>query len=71
MTLDEAGNLYLTGSAGVYVYNADGELIQTIAVPKPWTANVCLGGKDRKTLVITASDSVFSIPVKHAGIGSK
>lgn len=71
MTLDEAGNLYLTGSAGVYVYNADGELIQTIAVPKPWTANVCLGGKDRKTLIITASDSVFSIPVKYAGIGSK
>jgi gluconolactonase len=71
MTLDAAGNLYLTGSAGVYVYNEAGELIQTIAVPKPWTANVALGGKDRKTLVITASDSVFTIPVKYQGIGSK
>jgi len=71
MTLDAAGNLYLTGSAGVYVYNEAGELIQTIAVPKPWTANVALGGKDRKTLVITASDSVFTIPVKYPGIGSK
>jgi gluconolactonase len=71
MTLDAVGNLYLTGSAGVYVYNEAGELIQTIAVPKPWTANVALGGKDRKTLVITASDSVFTIPVKYPGIGSK
>lgn len=71
MTIDSAGNLYLTGSAGVYVYNSDGELIETIAVPKPWTANVCLGGADRKTLFITASDSVFTVPVRYAGIGSK
>jgi len=71
MTIDAAGNVYLTGSAGVYVYNEAGLLIQTIAVPKPWTANVCLGGKDRKTLFITASDSVYTIEVKHPGVGSK
>ena len=71
MTIDAAGNVYLTGSAGVYVYNEAGLLIQTIAVPKPWTANVCLGGKDRKTLFITASDAVYTIEVKHPGVGSK
>jgi gluconolactonase len=71
MTIDSEGNLYLTGSAGVYVYNAEGELIETIAIPKPWTANVCLGGKDRKTLFVTASDSVYTVPVRFAGIGSK
>jgi len=71
MTIDSEGNLYLTGSAGVYVYNSDGELIETIAVPKPWTANVCLGGADRKTLFITASDSVYTVPVRYSGIGSK
>ncbi|MFN7735973.1 MAG: SMP-30/gluconolactonase/LRE family protein [Pirellula sp.] len=71
MTIDAAGNVYLTGSAGVYVYSEDGVLIQTIQVPKPWTANVCLGGKDRKTLFITASDSVYTIEVKHPGVGSK
>jgi gluconolactonase len=71
MTIDSEGNLYLTGSAGVYVYNPDGQLIETIAVPKPWTANVCLGGADRKTLFITASDSVYTVPVRYAGIGSK
>ena len=71
MTIDSEGNLYLTGSAGVYVYNPDGQLIETIAVPKPWTANVCLGSADRKTLFITASDSVYTVPVRYAGIGSK
>lgn len=71
MTIDAAGNVFLTGSAGVYVYNEAGELIQTIAVPKPWTANVCLGGKDRQTLVITSSDSVYTIRVKYPGVGPK
>jgi gluconolactonase len=71
MTIDSQGNVFLTGSAGVYVYSSDGDLIETIAVPKPWTANVCLGGKDRKTLFITASDSVFKVPVLYAGIGAK
>ena len=71
MTIDNQGNVYLTGSAGVYVYNPDGELIETIKVPKGWTANVCLGGKDRKTLFITASDSVYSVRVRYPGIGSK
>ncbi len=71
MTIDNQGNVYLTGSAGVTVYNERGELIQTIAVPESWTANVCLGGKDRRTLFITASDSIYTIPVKYPGIGSK
>lgn len=71
MTIDAEGNVYLTGTEGVYVYNDQGELIQTIAVPERWTANVCLGGKDRKTMFITASDSVYTIRVKYPGIGSK
>lgn len=71
MTIDSEGNVYLTGSAGVYVYNPEGELIETIKVPKGWTANVCLGGADRKTLYITSSDSVYKVRVRHAGVGSK
>ncbi len=68
MTLDEMGNLYLTGKKGVMVFNKEGKEIQIIAVPENWTANVCIGGKDRKTLFITASDSVYSIRLKHAGL---
>lgn len=70
MTIDDAGNLYLTGKKGVTVYNKDGKEIQIISVPKNWTANVCIGGKDRKTLYITASDSVYSVRLMHAGLGN-
>lgn len=68
MTTDSEGNLYLTGKAGVTVFNSDGKQVQVIAVPKGWTANVCFGGPDLKTLLITASDSLFSIDMKVPGI---
>jgi gluconolactonase len=68
MTIDDQGNLYLTGNKGVTVFDKSGAQIEVIAVPKGWTANVCIGGKDRKTLFITASDSVFTIRLKNAGL---
>lgn len=71
MTIDEAGNVYLTGGKGVSVYSEEGKLVQLIEVPESWSANVCLGGKDRKTLYVTSSDSVYSIRVKFAGVGRK
>ena len=55
MTLDERGNLYLTG-AGVDIFTAGGDKLGTIEVPER-PANVCFGGKDRKTLFITARTS--------------
>ena len=68
MTLDSEGNLYLTGGKGVTVFNSEGKEIDLIAVPESWTANVCIGGKDKKTLFITASDSLYSIRIKHSGL---
>lgn len=58
MTLDERGNLYLTGK-GVTVYDNSGKKIAHIDVPANWTANVCFGGKNLNKLFITASESVF------------
>lgn len=58
MTLDERGNLYLTGK-GVTVYDRSGKKIAHIDVPANWTANVCFGGKNLNKLFITASESVF------------
>lgn len=66
MTLDEQGNLYLTGD-GVTVFNQQGEKILHIPIDKDWTANVTFGGKDRKTLFITASDSLFSLDMNVSG----
>ena len=68
MTIDDQGNLYLTGKKGVTVFNKDGKEIQIISVPENWTANVCIGGKDRRTLFITASDSLYSIRIKNRGL---
>lgn len=66
MTLDTEGNLYLTGR-GVIVFDKTGKQIAHIAVPEPWTANVCFGGKDHKTLFITASKGLYSIQTKYRG----
>jgi len=64
MTLDNAGNLYLTGK-GVTVFDPAGRQIEHIDVPEPWTANVSFGGKDRRTLFITASTGLYSIRLQH------
>lgn len=66
MTIDEEGNVYVTGK-GVSVFNPAGEKIRQIDVAKNWTANVTFGGKDRKTLFITASDSVYTLQMRVAG----
>jgi gluconolactonase len=70
MTIDEQGNLYLTGK-GVTVFDKSGKQIAHIDVPEPWTANVCFGGEDRKTLFITASKGLYAMPMEVAGAGSQ
>jgi gluconolactonase len=66
MTIDERGNIYLTGK-GVTVYSPAGQQLAHIDVPGEWTANVCFGGKDRKTLFITASEAVYVLPMRVKG----
>ncbi len=71
MTLDDIGNVYLTHKGGVFVYNPAGEHIKLIKVNEPWTANVCFGGKDMKTLFITAQTGFYSIKMNVKGVGSQ
>jgi gluconolactonase len=66
MTIDNKGNVYLTGK-GVTVFGPEGKKIEHIEVEAPWTANVCFGGKDAKTLFITASKSVYALQMKVRG----
>jgi gluconolactonase len=66
MTIDNEGNLYLTGR-GVTVFDAKGKKLGHIAVREPWTANVCFGGKDKQTLFITASTALYSIQMRVKG----
>lgn len=67
MTLDNKGNLYITGK-GVTVYSKEGKKITTIDVPANWTANVCFGGKNRNLLFITASESIFTLAMRVQGV---
>ena len=66
MTIDDEGNLYLTGK-GVTVFNTQGEKIDYIPIDKPWTANITFGGKDDDTIFITASDSLYSLKTRVHG----
>jgi gluconolactonase len=66
MTLDDEGNLYLTGT-GVTVFDKTGRRIGRIDVPERWTANVCFGGKDKRTLFITASKGLYAIRMRTRG----
>jgi gluconolactonase len=66
MTIDSEGNLYLTGR-GVSVFDPTGRKIDQIEVPESWTANVCFGGADRKTLFITASKGLYSVRIRVKG----
>lgn len=67
MTLDEQGNLYLTGGDGVTVYSPAGEKIAQIPIDEDWTGNICFAGTDRQTLFITASESIYTLKMQVAG----
>ncbi|AHM59966.1 gluconolactonase [Flammeovirgaceae bacterium 311] len=66
MTLDEKGNLYLTGK-GVTVFNRKGEQIAHIPIDADWTANITFGGKNRQMLFITAMDAVYGLKMRVKG----
>lgn len=66
MTLDEQGNVYLSGK-GVTVFNKNGEKIGYIPVPANWVGNITFGGKKQNTLFITASEAVYILQMKVKG----
>jgi gluconolactonase len=66
MTLDNEGNVYLTGH-GISVFDRSGKSIGHIDVAEPWSANICFGGKDKQTLFITASKCLYSIRMRVKG----
>jgi gluconolactonase len=67
MTIDSLGNVYLTTGTTVLVYSSSGNLVETITVPLQPT-NVCFGGKDGKTLFITAKTAVYSLAMSVKGV---
>ncbi|UQA60142.1 SMP-30/gluconolactonase/LRE family protein [Polyangium aurulentum] len=66
MAADCAGNIYISGGEGVKVFSPEGTMIGTIT-GTGGTTNVAFGGPERKTLYITAVDSLYMIEVNIPG----
>jgi gluconolactonase len=69
VVLDADGNVYLTSGA-VWVFDQTGKQVAELKVPES-PSNVCFGGKDRKTLFITARTGLYAIRCTVAGVGSQ
>jgi gluconolactonase len=67
MTLDEKGNVYLTGR-GVTIYNPQGKRLAQIPIAEPWTGNICFSGKNKDVLFLTASKAVYTFQMKVRGV---
>ena len=66
MTIDDEGNVYLTGK-GVTSSTRPASRSSDIDVPEDWTANVSFGGEDHRTLFITASKGLYAVRLKVKG----
>ena len=70
MVLDIEGNIYLTAGegdlAGVYIFSPDGEQLGFIATGEA-PGNCTFGGRDLRTLYITATSSLYAIELAIPG----
>ncbi|WP_298472603.1 SMP-30/gluconolactonase/LRE family protein [uncultured Maribacter sp.] len=67
MTIDNKGNVYLTGK-GVTIFNKKGKQIHHININQNWTANVTFGGPEQNILFITAMNSVYTLKMNVKGV---
>ncbi len=66
LTLDTAGNLYITSQLGIQVFSPQGRRLVTIPLAEQ-PANVTFGGPDGHTLLVTARTSVYTVPMESRG----
>jgi len=66
MKLDQAGNVYVTGPKGIWVWDPKGRHLGTIILPEQ-PANLAWGDADYGTLYITATTSVYRLQTKVRG----
>ena len=66
MTIDTKGKVYITGRS-VFIFDKTGKQVGTIELPES-PSNLCFGGKDGKTLFITARTGLYSIRMNVKGV---
>jgi gluconolactonase len=64
--VDQKGNLFVTGPTGIWVWDAEGHHLETIAMPEQ-PANLTWGDPDYRTLYITATTSVYRLRTRTNG----
>ncbi len=65
LTLDERGNLYITGKT-IRIYSPKGQVVGRIEVPET-ASNLTFGGADGKTLFITARTGLYAVKLNVKG----
>ena len=58
--------MYIASLLGIQVWDSAGEFLGVIPVPEQ-PENVAFGGKDMKTLYVTAMSSIYSCEMDVAG----
>ena len=66
MKVDQQGNVYSAGPAGVWIFSPEGKHLGTIVIPER-VGNVAWGGADHTTLYVAASSSIYRIHLKIPG----
>jgi gluconolactonase len=66
MKVDHAGNLYVTGPGGIWIWDSEGHHLGTIILPEQ-PANLAWGEPDSKTLYITATTSLYKLKTNATG----
>lgn len=67
MKVDEKGNVYSTGPGGVWIFTPEGKPLGVIELPEK-ASNVAWGGRDRRTLYITDSSSIYRVRLNIPGV---
>jgi len=65
-TVDSKGNVYITSATGLQVFDPSSKKLGTIPFPEQ-PSNATFGGKDMKTLYVTARTSVYTCPMEVTG----
>jgi gluconolactonase len=67
MKIDTAGNLFCVGPGGIHIFDGKGERLGVILVPEN-VANFTWGEDDLRSLLITASSSLYRLRVEAPGL---
>ena len=66
MTIDEKGNLYITSTLGLQVFDPTGKMLGIITLPEQ-PSNATFGGPGNNTLYVTARTSLYTAPMAVKG----